>query len=161
MYGTRSQVAGLDIFAKAIIVARMASQRKIISTNAAPGLCKPKKMIDQNVLSTSWPINMPRAIFTSLRSSPLFQTKNAAIPMSAKSVVQTGPNTHAGGLNAGRARVAYQVEIEGVVNTEPMMPATSETIMAMISLSALFIFIMWLKIAEYTPMHIKTLFIIK
>ena len=34
-----------------MIVARMASQRKIISTNAAPGLCKPKKIIDQNALT--------------------------------------------------------------------------------------------------------------
>lgn len=60
---------------------------------------------------------MPRAIFTSLRSSPFFQTKNAAMPISAKSVVQTGPNTHAGGLRAGLTIPAYQPAMDGVVNT--------------------------------------------
>ena len=142
IYGTRSHAAGFDILAKAMIVARMASQRKIISTNAPAGECRPKKIIDQSVLSTSCPINMPRAIFTSLRSNPFFQTKNAAIPMRTKSVVQTGPNTHAGGLRAGRTSVAYQPAIDGVVKTEPMMPASSETTMAMINLNVLFIFIL-------------------
>ena len=139
MYGKSNQAAGRDIFAKVMIVARMASQRNIISTNAPHGECRPKKIIDQSVFKMSWPMNMPRAILTSLRSRPFFQIRNAEIPIRANSVVQTGPNTHAGGLRAGLTIPAYQPTMEGVVNTEPMMPASSETTMAMISLRVLFI----------------------
>jgi hypothetical protein len=53
IYGSISQAAGFEILAKAMIVARMVSHRKKISTIAPPGLCRPKKMIDQSVLSTS------------------------------------------------------------------------------------------------------------
>ena len=72
----------------------------------------------------------------------LFQIRNSGMPMSAKIVVQTGPNTHAGGLRAGFTSVAYQPAIDSVVNTEPMMPASSETTMAMMSLNVLLIFIL-------------------
>src|SRR3989344_725999 len=134
IYGARSQAAGLEIFAKAMIVARMASQRNTISTSAPPGLCRPKKIIDQSVFKTNWPKKMPRAIFTSLRPSPFFQTRNAAIPISANNVVQTGPNTHAGGLRAGLTIPAYQPAMDGVVNTEPIIPANSDTPIAIINL---------------------------
>ncbi len=124
----------MDIFEKAIMVARIASQRKIISISAPPELCRPKKIIDQSVFKISWQRNIPRAILTSLRSSPFFQTRNAAIPISAKSVVQTGPNIHDGGLRSGFASVVYQLATDGVVNTEPIMPANSEIAMATMSL---------------------------
>src|SRR3989339_1749866 len=117
MYGKRSHMAGREIFAKAIIVATMANQRKIISKRAPPGLCRPKKIIDQSVFKTNCPMKMPRAIFTSLRSKPFFQIKNAEIPIRTNSVVQTGPKTHAGGLRAGLTISAYQPEIDCVVNT--------------------------------------------
>src|ERR1051326_5288227 len=116
------------------MVARMASQRKTISTNAPPGLCRPKKIIDQSVLSTSWPRKIAKAIFTSLRSNPFFQTRNAAMPISANRVVQTGPNTHDGGLNDGLIIPAYHVGIEGAENTEPTIPASSQTTIAVRSL---------------------------
>src|SRR3989344_5319997 len=119
----------------------MASQRNTISISAPPGLCSPKKIIDQSVFKTSWPRNMPRAIFTFLRSDPFFQTRNAAIPISANNVVQTGPNTHAGGLRAGLTIPAYQPAIDEVVNTELIIPASSETTMAIMSLNVLLIFI--------------------
>ena len=67
--------------------------------------------------------------------------RNAAMPISANSVVQTGPNTHAGGLRAGFTIPAYQPAMDGVVNTEPIIPASSETTMAMMSLNVLFIFL--------------------
>ena len=150
MYGRRSQAAGFDILAKAMIVARMASQRKIISTKAAPGLCKPKKIIDQSVLSTSCKKNKNTAhcqtrtirLFARIREW-LFQITKSEMPMSAKSVVQTGPNTHAGGLSAGRARVAYQPAMEGVVKSAPTIPAASDTAIAITSLRKLLIFIIF------------------
>lgn len=59
------------------------------------------------------------------------------MPISANRVVQTGANTHAGGLSAGFTIPAYQPAIDDVVNTEPMMPASSETTMATMSLNVL------------------------
>ena len=114
-----------------MIVARMASQRNTISISAPPGECRPKKIIDPRVLSTSWPRNMPKAIFTSLWFCPFFQTRNAAMPISANNVVQTGPNTHSGGLRAGLTIPAYQPAIDGAVKTEPIIPASSETTTAL------------------------------
>lgn len=131
----------MEIFEKAMIAAAMASQRKMISMKAPPGECRPKKMIDQSVLSASWTRKMPRAIFTSPRSRPFFQIKNAATPMSAYRVVQTGPKIQFGGENSDLARLAYHPCIAGAVNTEPMMPASSETPMAITSLKRLLIFI--------------------
>ena len=81
------------------------------------------------------------AILTSLCSRPFLQTKNAAMPISANNVVQTGPNTHAGGLMAGLTISAYQPAMDGVVNTDPMMPASSETTIAMMSFEKLLSFI--------------------
>ena len=86
-------------------------------------------------------MNIPSAIFTSLRSNPLFHTKNAAMPMRTNSVVHTGPNIQDGGFNAGLVIPAYQVWIDGAVKTEPMIPADSETIIAKMSLKVLFILI--------------------
>ena len=138
IYGRRSHAAGFDIFAKTVIVARIASQRKIISTKAASGDCDPKKMIDQSIFKASCPMNMLRAILTSFRSRPFFHTRKAAMPIRAKSVVQTGPNIQLGGLRAGLVSVAYQPAIDGAVNREPMMPASSDIMMATMSLRVLF-----------------------
>jgi len=70
-----------------------------------------------------------------------FQIKNKATPIIANRVVQTGANTHAGGLRAGFTSVEYQPAMDGAVNSEPIMPASSDTTMAMMSLNVLFIFI--------------------
>lgn len=65
------------------------------------------------------------------------------MPMSANNVVHTGPNTHAGGLRVGLAMSAYQPAMDGVVNTEPIIPASSETETAMTSLRML---VRWLMV---------------
>ena len=78
-----------------------------------------------------------RATLTSLRSRPLFQTRNAEMPISANNVVHTGPNIHDGGLRVGLAIPAYQPAMDGVVNTEPIIPASSETEIATMSLRML------------------------
>ncbi len=123
----------------------MASQRNTISKSAPPGECRLKKIIDQSVLSASCATKIPNAIFTSLRSSPFFQTRNAAIPISTNNAVHTGPNTHAGGLSAGLMILAYQLAMDGAVKTEPMIPASSETTIAMMSLNMLLSFMVILR----------------
>ncbi len=138
MYGTMSHAAGFDIRAKRIIVTRIAIHKNPISISAPPSECMLKKIIDQRVLSTSCRINTPSAIFTARFSSPLFHTKYAAIPIKRNSVVHTGPNTHDGGLKLGFAIVVYQPFTSVVVKIEPMIHASCETTIAMVSLSLLF-----------------------
>jgi len=65
---------------------------------------------------------MNKAIFVFLFLS-LLQTKYNDIPIKVKSVVQTGKNNQFGGEKVGFWRLAYQVGIDGVVNTEPIRPA--------------------------------------
>lgn len=57
--------------------------------------------------------------------------------MSTKSVVQTGPKTHDGGLRAGFVMSAYQPSIDGIVNIEPIIPASCDTTIAMMSFKVL------------------------
>jgi len=52
-YGSISHPAGTDRRRNAIIVARMANQRKTMSTKAAPGLRRPKNNPDQAALRAS------------------------------------------------------------------------------------------------------------
>ena len=59
--------------------------------------------------------------------------------MRKKSVVQTGPNTHEGGFSAGLFSAAYQVGMDGNVNSEPITPASSDTAMAITNFKVLFI----------------------
>ena len=61
--------------------------------------------------------------FTFLSLKPFSQTKYREIPIRVKRVIQTGPKTQFGGVKVGFCMVSYQVEIDGVVNKEPMMPA--------------------------------------
>ena len=134
MYGVKSHAAGLEIPRNEQIVARMASQRKTISINANPGLRNPKKITDQRVFKINWPMNIPMAIFTSLRSIPFFQIRNAATPMRKYNITQTGPKIHAGGEKAGLISPTYQFEIAEAVKTDPIMPASSETVIVIINL---------------------------
>ena len=62
------------------------------------------------------------------------------MPMSANNVVQTGPNTHTGGLSGGLTRLSYQPSMDGIVNIEPMIPASSDITMERMSLNVLWIF---------------------
>ena len=54
MYGTRSHVTALEIFANARIVKIIKLQRKIISTNARSGDLRPKNIIDHKALRINW-----------------------------------------------------------------------------------------------------------
>ena len=71
----------------------------------------------------------------------LFQIKNKLMPISTKSVVQTGAKIQFGGLNPGLLSVAYQVAIFGVVNKVPMLPTTRTITRELMSLRALDIFL--------------------
>ncbi len=75
---------------------------------------------------------------------PFSQIRKAAIPISTKSVVQTGPKIQLGGFQAGLLMVAYQVGIDGMVNREPMNPAARQTITDKVNL-AIFMIISLLK----------------
>ncbi len=81
-----------------------------------------------------------RANLTSLLPHPLRQIRKAAMPIRANNIVQTGPNTQAGGVSAGFASVAYHVGIDGVVNMAPIIPASSEIMMATINPTMFFFF---------------------
>ena len=135
MYGTRSHAAGLEIFAKIIIVKRIVIHKTNISTNAQPGDCNPKKIIDQKVFNTSCTINTDKAIFTSLRSNPFFQARNAATPINKYKVIHTGPKIQFGGANSGFTKAAYHVGIDEKVKTEPITPAISDTKIATTNLT--------------------------
>lgn len=66
----------------------------------------------------------------------------------ANKVVQTGPNTHDGGFKAGFTSIEYQPSIEGVVKIEPIIPASSETTIAMMSFMVLGMFLLYQKIQK-------------
>ena len=95
----------------------------MISAKASAGFCNPKNKIDQVVFKINCIKNTPKATLTSFLSTPFFQTKNAEIPMSKKSVVQTGPKTQLGGANSGRINFVYQPLIELEVKMDPIPPA--------------------------------------
>ena len=83
-------------------------------------------------------MNIPKAIFTSLRFNPFFHTRKAAMPISAKRAVHTGLNIQEGGLSSGFIMSAYQPSTEGTVKIEPTIPADSDITIARISLRKLF-----------------------
>ena len=72
---------------------------------------------------------------------PFCQTKERAIPIIIKSIVQTGPKSQLGGLKDGLFKEAYQVAIEGVVKAEPRKPAPRQIKTEIINLPKLLIFI--------------------
>lgn len=152
MYGTRSKAAGRETLAKATMVARIASQRNMISINAAPGERSLKKISDQSVFKTSCPRNIPRAIFTSFLLIPFRHTRKAAIPISAKSTDHMGANTDSRGDSSGLVRVTYQLVTDDIVNIDPMMPASPDTAIATSNLIKLVRFIA----ISYTAREQKT-----
>src|SRR5690349_1725127 len=141
MYGMRSQAAGLDTLAKAMMVARIPTHRRIISAKAPPGFLRPKKIADHRRFRMSCRAKIPRAILTSWRCQLFCHTRKAAIPIKAKSVVQTGAKSQLGGATFGFTRLAYQVGMAGVVNMAPITPASSQPTIAMVNLPHLPIFI--------------------
>lgn len=60
-------------------------------------------------------------------------TRNKAIPIKIKRVVQTGEKIQLGGLKLGLLIPAYQVSIEGVVKSEPIKPIKSGGIKEMMN----------------------------
>jgi hypothetical protein len=104
--------------------------KTIISMKARLGDLNPKNSIDQKILSRSW----KKKIFNdnsisfdcceSFDSICFCHILKRAIPININRSVQTGPKTKFGGERCGFVRVAYQVEILGVVNIEPISPAS-------------------------------------
>ncbi len=133
MYGTNNHAAGAEILANKKIVRAIASHRKIISINAPPGLCHPKKIIDHKILSNNWIPKTINAILTPAVCIPFCQTSQAEIPINKYKVVQTGPNIQLGGLKDGLVIVLYQVLTLLLVKIAPKPPAPSVTMMEIIS----------------------------
>ena len=119
------------------MLASMATHMSAISIKAQPGARRPKKIMDQRVLSTNCTVNMESASRTSVRSSPLFHTRNAAIPMRRYRVVQTGAKIQLGGASSGLVRKAYQSGMAERVKSAPMRPAVWQMMMARMSLRGL------------------------
>ena len=99
----------------------------VISIRPRSGDFNPKKRKDQKAFSESWMPNTVIDFLTLLFSTPVFQTMKSEIPIKRYSVVHTGAKTEFGGVKAGFLRLAYQLFIAGVVNREPIMPATSHS----------------------------------
>lgn len=51
------------------------------------------------------------------------------MPISVYNVIQTGPNSQLGGVNAGFVSSGYQLSTEPAVKTDPMIPANCDKIM--------------------------------
>lgn len=97
----------------------------VISTNAKGIFFAPKNNIDHIALKNKCTINSDTAVFTAGLCIPNRHTRYAAIPINIYSTVHTGPNTQFGGLNDGRANVAYHVGIAETVKNDPIIPAAS------------------------------------
>jgi len=113
----------------------------IISMKAYKGNLKPKKIIDQSALRTSWNPNKSNATLDSSVFIPFFQIKYSEIPIRKYSVVHTGPKIQFGGLKKGFFNAAYHVGIDDIVKMEPIAPASRQIKIENMSLTALFSFI--------------------
>lgn len=63
---------------------------------------------------------------TDLRGADTLQIRYSETPISAYSIVQTGPKTKLGGEKNGFSKVAYHVGIAGKVKKDPRIPAPSQ-----------------------------------
>ncbi len=108
------------------IVAPIASHNVMMLTTAQPGCCIPKNTMDHVVLSTSCVTKTMTATdtFRALRFSHTSQTHT---PIIRYNTVHTGPKTQLGGVQLGLLRPAYQAEICGVVNADPMAAAAKHS----------------------------------
>ena len=84
---------------------------------------RPKNKNDQSVFARIWAAKNATACRTGAVPVPSFTTTKSAMPIRIKSVVHTGPKTHAGGAKDGFWSVAYHVGIASIVKTEPIAPA--------------------------------------
>jgi len=123
IYGTSRYEAVLDIRWNWTIVSIIAPHSRIISISASKGFLRPKKRIDQSVLSASCRPNNPKTIPEFFGFAFLLQTRYNEMPISIYSKLHTGPNSQLGGLKKGLFKVRYQVETEEAVDIEPMKPA--------------------------------------
>lgn len=90
---------------------------------AARGERSPKNKIDHRILKINWALKTINALLTPSKFIPFCQIRNNAMPISKNKAVQTGPNSQAGGLNAGFLSEAYQVGIDLLVKIAPIIPA--------------------------------------
>ena len=97
-YGTISNAAKRLIRQNATIMATMSASRTRISTAARAPRCQAKNNHDQSALAASC---APKRVSAALFGPGERHTSHAATPISAYSTVHTGPNTPAGGAQAG------------------------------------------------------------
>jgi hypothetical protein len=116
--------AGFEILQNRTIVATMRARSTRIMISPFRGDCMPKKTTDQRALTASWAEKTATPCRTARFSSPFCTTRYREIPIRIYSAVQTGPNTQFGGVKNGFWSPAYHVVIAGVVNNEPITPAS-------------------------------------
>jgi len=116
-------------------------QITIIKNNPANGFKNPKNKTDQEALKIRWIIKNQKAILTCFLSNPFCQIKYKATPIRVYSVTQTGPNSQLGGLKEGLFKNTYQLEMAGVVKSEPTAPAAWQMMIAKTNFVIFFILI--------------------
>src|SRR5512136_2318827 len=97
----------------------MKPHKTTISNTAQPGLRKPKKISDQNRLSSNCTPKIASATCTCGLPHPCRHTSQAATPIRMYSSVHTGPNTQFGGFHVRLLRPWYQVGMDGAVAAPP------------------------------------------
>ena len=107
--------------------------------NAKRGSFSPKKNIDPKMLRLNWAAKINKATFTPGASKPFCHTKNKAMPINRKRIVQTGPKIQLGGLKEGLVIVVYQVFTELIVKKEPIIPASWHITTEIMNMIILFI----------------------
>lgn len=81
----------------------------------------------QRKFSASWTLKAKNARRTALPWRCLDHRRYNESPIRRKSVVQIGPKSQLGGVNAGFSSAAYQFGIELIVNIDPTPPTASHT----------------------------------
>lgn len=113
----------------------IATKRNRISINPYNGDFKPKNKNDQQTFNINW---IPNVINDFFLSFALFcHIKYNDIPIRKYSEIHTGPNNQPGGLKSGFINVEYQVDNVEAVNTDPIIPANSQTLIETTNLKIL------------------------
>src|SRR5438874_12165707 len=111
----------------------MANSSAPITSSPQSGRRRPTKTSDQERFNTSWTHHSRRADLAAAgRAGALRRTSHAAMAMSVYNTVQTGPKTHAGGVQLGLRSVGYQSVIALTV-TRPPSSATPKLLARKIS----------------------------
>jgi hypothetical protein len=90
-------------------------------------------MIDHNVLRINWTLKIPVPNLTPGYLEPFSCIRYKEIPISIYSIVQTGKKIHDGGLKNGFLSKEYQFLMDEAVNLEPIIPASKQIPIAIIS----------------------------